>query len=236
MDPRMRDRRVTVIREAGRRRLRRLVFVLCLVAAAGIGTGIVLSPVLDVNQIEVTGVDAAHAAEVRAATRIDRGEALLLVDTGAVTVRVEELIWVDEVDVVRELPGTLRVDVTPRFPVAWRIDAHGAIQLIDSRGVAIMPTATPPLGLPELQVGADDLAVAARTARAVPEALAPYVGRIAVTAGEASVWLTSGTEVQLGAPSDLDAKLRAAHAVLSALGGVPVAYVNVEVPSAPVTG
>lgn len=236
MDPRLRARRVSVTREAGRRRLRRLLWVLTAVAVAAAATGIVLSPLLDVNQIEVTGVDAAHAAEVRAATHVDKGEALMLVDTAAATLGVEELIWVEEADVVRQLPGTLRVDVTPRFPVAWRTDGDGTIELIDARGIAIMAAPSPPLGLPELQVAPDDVVGAARAARAMPDGLAPLVGRITITAGEASVWLTSGTEVQLGQPRGLHDKLRAAEAVLTALGGVPVTYVNVKVPSAPVTG
>jgi cell division protein FtsQ len=236
MDPRVRERRVAVTRDAGRRRLRRLLWVLGAIGTAALATGLVLSPVLDVNQIAVRGVDSAYRAEVRAAAAVDRGEALLLVDTGAVTTRVEQLIWVDEAHVVRRLPGTLSVEVTPRFPVAWRTGGDGTIELIDDRGIAIMPAPGPPLGLPELQVGGDDVRAAARVASSIPEGLAPRVSRITITSGEASVWLSSGTEIQLGRVLTVHEKLRAADAVLQALGGVAVNYVNVKVPSAPVTG
>jgi cell division protein FtsQ len=226
-----------VLREAGRRRLRRLLWVLGVAGVAAAIAGAVVSPLLDVNQVEVTGIDEVHADEVRTVARVETGAALLLLDTGAVRTRVEELIWVDEAAVVRQLPGTLRIDITPRFPVAWRSTDGGAIELIDGRGVAIMTASTTPAGLPELQVGDGSIEAAARAARSIPEQLAPYVARITTDeGGMVHVWLVTGTDLRLGDPNGLAIKLRAAEALLVALGGVPVGYVDVSVPSAPVTG
>jgi cell division protein FtsQ len=226
-----------VIREAGRRRLHRLLWVLGAVVVAGGATGAVLSPILDVNQIAVVGVDGAHADEVRAAAGVEQGAALLLVDTGAVTDRIEALTWVDEARVSRQLPGTLRVDVTPRFPVAWRTGEANEVELIDRRGVAVTTAPAPPPGLPELQAAGPDVQTAARIATALGSTLAPQVARIVVDGGYGRLWLVTGPEVRLGdARRDLEAKVRAAAALVAALGGAPVNYINVDPPSAPTTG
>jgi cell division protein FtsQ len=236
MDPRVRDRRIAVTREAGRRRLRRLLFVLGALGLAGIVAGAVFSPLLDVNRVRVVGVDPAHADEVRAAAGVEPGEPLMLVDTGAATARVEDLIWVDDVHIVRQLPGTLRVEVTPRFPVGWRTAPTGEVELIDVRGVTLMTAPTPPAGLPQLEATGDAVGVAARVAGALGESLAPQVARVAVTDGQAFLWLTSGIQVRFGAATTLGAKAHAAEALLAALGGTPVTYIDVTVYSAPVTG
>jgi cell division protein FtsQ len=236
MDPRVRARRAAVTREAGRRRLRRLLWLLGALALAGALTGAVLSPLLDVNRVRVVGVDGAHADEVRAATGVEQGAALLLVDTGAVTSRVEELAWVDEVQVRRVLPGTLRVEVTPRFPVAWRATPAGTVELIDRRGVAVTTVPTPPAGLPELEARGADVAAAARVAGALGSTFAPQVARVVVDGGHGRLWLHAGPEVRLGEARDVVAKIRSAEAVLAALGGGLVNYLDVRVPSAPVTG
>ena len=238
MDPRLRDRRVSVLREAGRRRLRRVLWVLGTIAVAATATGIVVSPILDVNQIAVVGVDGAHADEVRAATGVERGEALLLVDTGTASERVETLAWVDHAEISRELPGTLRVTVTPRFPVAWRGTDAEVIELIDRRGVAVTTAPAMPAGLPELQAGAPaDVRAAAHVASALGSQLAPQVARVIVEGGWGRLWLHSGGEVRLGdVHRELGSKLRAAVAMLETLAGANVNYLSVEVPSAPTTG
>ncbi len=48
--------------------------------------------------------------------------------------------------------------------------------------------------------------------------------------------LRDGPEVRLGPPDNVPAKTRAALAVLGTITGPPPAYVDVRVPTAPVTG
>jgi cell division protein FtsQ len=215
-----------------------VLWVLAAFVVAAVASGVVVSPVLDVNQIEVVGVDGAHADEVRAATGVEPGEALLLVDTGAATERIDVLAWVDEARVSRQLPGTLRVTVTPRFPVSWRATETGTVELIDGRGVPVTTAPAIPAGLPELQAGsAPDVRAAAHVASQLGSTLAPQVARVIVDGGWGRLWLHSGVEVRLGAVHrELQSKLRAAAAIHDALGGANVNYIRVEVPSAPTTG
>ncbi len=236
MDPRVRARRVAVTREAGRRRLHRLLWVLGVLALAAAGTGAVLSPLLDVNQIAVVGVEGAHADEVIAAAGVHPGEPLLTTDTGAVVDRIEALPWVADVRVARQLPGTLRVEVTPRFPVAWRAIDEGGIAIFDHRGVTISTAPAPSPGLPELNATGADVRAAARVAGALSPTLVPQVASIAVENGYVRLILVGGTEVRFGDARALAAKVKATDAMLTALGPTRGNYLDVRSPTAPVSG
>jgi len=242
IDPRMRARRDAVTREAGRRRLRRLPVAGAVLALTGLAAGVVLSPLVDVDDVVVTGA-GSRSTEVRAAADVDAGSALLLVDTGAVEERVEALAWVSGVDVSRELPGTLRVSVRVRPPVAFAPRPDGTVALVDAAGVVIGTGTTPPGGLPALVVTdpppAAGLRVEPRGAARVAGALGPLAGRVArvsVERGQAALLLTDGTEVRLGDLSRVTEKARAADAILAAPGVAGITYVDVRVPAAPVTG
>ena len=236
IDPRIRARRVAVTREHGRRRLHRVLWVLGLLAAAALATGAVLSPVLDINRIAVRGVEGPHAEEVRRAIGIAPGEPLLLADTGAAAVRIEQLEWVDEVRVERKLPGTLRVVVTPRFPVAWRSTADGTIVLLDRAGAAISRQTEVPEGLLQVDARADGRRAGARVAAALSPGLRLFIGQLVVRDGQVAAILKNGVAIRFGDPSGARAKGAAAEAVLQAIAGAPIRYVDVSVPSAPVTG
>jgi cell division protein FtsQ len=241
IDPRIRARRVEVTRAAGRRRLRRLLIALGLVAAAAIGAAVVVSPLLDVDRVAVVG-GGDRAAEVRTAAAVQPGAPLLLVDTGAVESRVEGLSWVADARVSRDLPGTLRIDVRMRPPVAYTPRPDGRVAVVDPSGSVVALANAAPGGLPALVTTSPapgpGRRIAPRAAARVAAALGPLAGRVArisVDHAQAALLLTDGTEVRLGGLDHVGGKARAADAVLAALPG-PVVYVDVRVPSAPVTG
>lgn len=218
--------------------------MLVLLGLATGALGAAFSPLLDIDRVRVVGLgpDAARAGEVRGAAGADVGSPLLLADTGAIEDRVESLPWVADARVTRHFPGTLTVHVSPRVPVAWSAAADGAVAVVDAHGRVVATALTPPSGLPQL-LGAETPAsskvvapIAARVAGAVPADIRPAVAGIVVEDDQAVLRLGVGTEVRLGAPRGVAAKARAAAAVLGSLGlGLP-SYVDVRVPSAPVTG
>jgi cell division protein FtsQ len=241
MDPRIRARRVEVARAAGRRRLRRLGIAAALTLAVLAATGLVLSPLLDVDHVVVVGA-GARASQVRAAAAVDRGAPLLLVDTGAVEDRVSGLSWVADARVERALPGTLRIRVRTRPPVAFAPRPDGRVAVVDPTGTVVAIAGTAPAGLPAIVTTSPPPRAGARihppAAGRVAAALGPLAGRItriSVDHHAAALLTTDGTEVRLGALVGLREKARAASAVLGALPG-RVVYVDVSVPSAPVTG
>lgn len=264
VDPRMRERRVAVVRAQGRRRLRVLLAITGVACVVGLAWVIVQSPLLAVEHVRVRGAQHTGADAVLHAAAVGEHVPVLLVDTGAIARRVEHLPWVARAVVHRDPPHALRIDVTERVMVAW-VPAPApatAVGLVDDTGrvVAVAPHA--PRGLPEITgvpfVPAPGATIRPATLAHVlaplPAGLRSEVRTVTGDAASATLVLQSGDaaqspagggptvsppaadEVRLGPAVDLRAKGEAAWAVLQRLGAQHVRYVDVEVPSAPATG
>lgn len=145
VDPRLRARRIAVRKGAGRRRLNRLV-ILVLIAVLALTTVIVLkSPILDVDEIAVSGARAVETETIAEAAGVQTGSALLLVDLESVQRAVESLPWIEEATVTRDLPGGLVIDVIERTPAAV-VAAGDAAVLVDPDGHVLSDAA--PAALP----------------------------------------------------------------------------------------
>ena len=104
----------------------------------------------------------------------------------------------------------------------------------------------PPSGLPQLLGSTSSGRVgsrlrgaagtaAARVARILPADLRTVATSLRVTQGLVTVGLDHGPEIRFGTPDALALKGRTALAILNSLPR-PVHYIDVRVPSAPVTG
>jgi len=264
IDPRMHERRVTVLREQGRRRLRILLGLLTAACVVGLAWLVVHSPLLAVSSVSVRGAQQESAATIAKVAGVHDGDATLFVDGGRVARRVEALPWIEQARVSRDLPHGITISVVERVPVAWvRRAAPGgapaAIALVDRTGRVLADVAAPPPGLAEL-VGVrragppGGTIVPARVAvslMTLPEGLRAQVSRLVLGDDAAVLTLAAppngavpaAREVRLGrlqgtSVQDTATKGRAALAVLDALAGrgQRVGYVDVHVPEAPATG
>jgi cell division protein FtsQ len=157
---------------------------------------------------------------------------------------IEALPYVQSARVQREWPDTVTIRVVERVPVAWM--ASGSRHaLVDRTGRVLESRAEAPVGMPQLASTAAVPAAGRRVATAVGEgarvaaalgSLAAGVRLITVTDAGVSLQLVSGPEVRLGEPDRVAVKVRAAAAVIAALHGAPVQYVDVSVPTNPVAG
>ena len=244
MDPRLRQRWIETRRREGRRRLRVAVGVLAVVVVAGGSWGATRSPVLDVDRVVVEGAARSGARLVAEASAVRRGQPLLDVDRGAAAHRVGALPWVLRAEVRRDWPGTVRIRVTERVPVAVTRADSDRWALLDrsARVLAVVPA--PPLGLalvdglpeagaPGTRLG-DRAAEALGVVTALPPALSPRVVGVAVGDEGLSLRLAPQGEVRLGPAEAVDDKLRAALSVLGVVDGRTVATLDVRIPAAPV--
>jgi cell division protein FtsQ len=237
IDPRIRERRIEVQREAGRRRLRILLVVSCVLSAAGLAYLAVMSPFLDIDHVTVAGERHLSAAQIRAAAGVHPGDHLLLVDTGAVARRVERIPWVRDAKVTRDFPGTLRIIVDEYAPVAY-VRVTGAVVLVAANGRVIARTANPPAGTVEIRglrrVPAAGEVLAPREAVSIvpqlPAALGLHVEAVDVSGSGLALELRGGGEIRLGNASDLTAKAASALAVLDHLAGTSFSYIDVSTP------
>ncbi len=256
IDPRIRARRVAVVREQGQRRLRLVLFVIAFLGALGLVWLVIESAALDVDHVEVSGTRGVSVAAIVAASGIHHGDALTFVDTGAARARVEALPRIASAKVSRSFPGTVTIKVTERDPAAWvsmpvrKGGPPGPVVFVDALGRVIEKGKSPAAGLPEIRglgplprVGERVRPVGAVTLLgALTEALRSQVATVTIEHGEAILGLRDGAggwpsvgSVRLGAITDIRAKSIAAVAVLGALDH-SVGYLDVRVPSAPATG
>jgi cell division protein FtsQ len=260
IDPRIRDRRIEVIREAGRRRLRITLVVASTIVVMGLAYLAVRSPLLDVDHVRITGTRRVSVTAVEQAARVHKGAALLFTDTGAIARRVERLPWVDHASVRREYPGTIIIAVTEFAPTAYVRVSPKVVALVASTGKVIALTRTAPAGAVEVvgekvapKVGASiSPPDAANVISHLPKRLAAQVRAVDVGAPSAALVLsgTAGTtavckqqvggvqgppQIRLGTFARSRVKGMVALAALDDLAGRPFTYIDVSADRAPVT-
>jgi len=243
INPRIRERRIEVQREAGRKRLRVLLVVSSVLSAFGIAFLVVTSPVLDVDHIPVVGAQHITPAQVRAAAAVHPHDHLLFVDTGAIARRVEQIPWVEHASVKRDLPGTLKITVTEYTPSAFVRVATGGVVLVAANGHVIAHAPAAPAdtievrglrqapGVGQLLSPPDAAGIVSR----LPGVLAQQVAAIDVSGSGVALVLASGHQIRLGSSADLDAKAASAQAVLTHLGPACFAYIDVSTPNRPLS-
>jgi cell division protein FtsQ len=245
IDPRIRARRIGVLRDAGRRRLRRVIDVGVVLLVAAAFAIALRSPLLAVRTVRVTGASHVSASEVAQQSGIRTGEQLVDVDLAGAGRRIEALPWVATVTLTRSMGGTVGIRVTERAPAAVVGDGAGAV-VVDATGrvlarVSDVPTIASGLirvaGLPSGLAPGDEvpgspgdaLALAGRLAAAVPGAISQ------VSVGpELLATLAQGGQVRFGDTTDLAAKLRSLQTVLDEVDLTCLGVLDVRVPANPV--
>lgn len=199
-------------RRAGRR-------LLLLTLVLGLAWVLLVSRWLGVDRVQVVGQQRVTAAQVEQASAVLAGVPLARVDTGAVERRVGRLAPVEAVQVTRSWPGTLRVVVTERTPVAGLVSPAG-VTLVDATGVLFGGERRLPDGVVRLQVtapGPADPATRAALAvlRELPPALRERVRIVrAATPSSVELLVADGKRVVWGAPGGTATKAAAALVLL----------------------
>lgn len=252
LDPRLRARRREIQRDEGRRRLRRLQAVLGLAGLGAAVWGLALSPLADVDRVQVHGAMRTGARVVEDATGIHRGEAMVTLDLGEAADAVEALPWVATAKLSRHWPGRVVVTVDERPAVAVVAARNGSRVVVDRTGRQLasvedgaFPELTLIVGLgPEPDPGATlggEAHDALELASLLPRALPDLPTRLAVVDGELELRLLQRTGVEtlvrFGEADRLADKVVALAALVDAgvLREVPAPLVvDVRAPDAPV--
>jgi cell division protein FtsQ len=142
-------------RRAGRRR--RVLRVLLGILGAGV-VGVLVwliwfSSALAVDRVQVEGTTTLTSADVRAQAAVRLAEPLVRVDTVAIESRVAAMERIDQVEVTRQWPSTIRIEVVERKAVAWVLSG-GAIRALDRYGIDFRSLRSEPDHLTEIRVEA----------------------------------------------------------------------------------
>jgi cell division protein FtsQ len=237
VDPRLQARRVEVARGQGRRRLRWVVLgVLVVVLIVG-AFALVRSPALDVDRIEVRGAARTEQAEAREASGIALGSALVSLDAPAAERRLEAIPWVERATVSRSWPGTVRIALVERTPVAVVGTGAQAVQ-VDRDGRALAPASGADLPV----VAGDPVAPGEHgsptqrwvvaTVAGLPADLRREVAAAAATPSGIRLTLRDGIDVRWGDASQPTAKADAVQVLLEQADRSTIATIDVTVPRA----
>ncbi|HEX8771779.1 MAG TPA: FtsQ-type POTRA domain-containing protein [Acidimicrobiales bacterium] len=243
MEPRIRVRRAQVRRQEGRRRLHVLVAVAVCLCVAVVAWTASRSPLLDVDRVVVDGASLTGASTARGASGVERGTAMVDIDESAVANRLRSLPWVRSASVRRDWPGTLRLGLVERTPVAITPASVGGWALIDREGRVLTASATPApgllvvAGLPPAGPPGTTLGAAARglldVVGAIPGGLRPLVTNLTVDTNGINLGLAPGGTILLGGADDVAAKMRSAELVLQGVDTTKLAVLDVRLPKTP---
>jgi cell division protein FtsQ len=181
------------------------------------------SSVLGVSRVVVTGNGGVGADEIRRAAGVADGEPLATVNLDRVRARVAALARIEWATVSRSWPGTLRIRVRERTPIAVA-PVGGRSALVDRYGVVVDLRDSAPLRLPRLRVSrlaADDPATRAALSviRALPDALSRLVEEVrAPTASSVTLALSDGRTVVWGGAERSGHKARILQTLLEQSG------------------
>lgn len=209
-----------------------LLTVLLLATAAWVG---LRSPLLTVDRVDVTGVERLAVTQVQQQAAVRLGTPLVRVDTEAVASRVARLPAVRTVAVDRDWPGTLRVVVRERTPVAVRA-VGPSWALVDRWGVAFDTVDRRPRRLPVVSAPVDEgpeaLAATLDVLDALPLPVREQVRDVrATTPDSVIVRLSRGRTVVWGSSERVERKA----AVLAVLLTRKARVYDVSAPDTPTT-
>jgi cell division protein FtsQ len=244
MHPRFRARRIEVKRDAGRRRLRRVVALGILAALIVSGYLVTRSPLLDLDHVRVVGITHTDAAALAAAGGLRTGQPMTDIDIDQARHRIRALPWVDTVAIHRHWPGSVTVTVTERRAVAalavdgtrWLVlDGTGRVletrssrptdlAVLATLGVDAAPGETVPAALPGLAL-----------AGYVTADLRPWILEVVVNPdGTLEAQLQNDIRASFGSQAHLADKIIGLATVLTRVDLTDLEHIDLQVPSSPV--
>jgi cell division protein FtsQ len=250
IDPRIRQRRLAVLRSRGRRRLRWVLGVLGGVALLVVVVAVLHTPLFGARAITVTGAHPeTGTAAIVAAAGLARHPPMISLNPGAVAGRVEALPFIASAQVERNWPDGVQISVTERVPAmqmagpgtAWSVlDGHGrTLQVGPARlpGLVVFIVHTRSGGVPPSPVGQSlppDTTAGLLVCRSLPKAFSAQVVSVTVAPDSSiSLALNSGVTVELGTDTDLTAKFEDVASVIAYGSLHPTSTIDVSVPESP---
>jgi cell division protein FtsQ len=212
------------------------VAFLALLVVGGAVYAVYFSSLLEVEGLEVRGLDTIRTAEIERAAEAPIGEPLATVDLEAIELKISSLGGVRSVEVSRQWPHELLVEVEERVPVAV-VRLGEQLRNLDADGVIFGDRTRQPGNLPMVVTSSDTDGDALREAAAVAGALEPAflatVDHLQVaTVDQISLNLRDGRIVLWGSAEQSEEKAEVLAALLSRRAEV----YDVSVPGSPTTG
>lgn len=131
-------------KRAGRRR-RRMIFTLLLLAVVCAAVFVCVTIFFKINTISVSGDTRYSAQEVIAASGISEGQNIFTVSQKRLLQKITALCpYVEEVEVIRHLPGALELRITESSEVYASINSLGQVTMVNASATVLEQRASLP--------------------------------------------------------------------------------------------
>lgn len=241
--PRFRARRIEVRRDAGRRRLRRLGAVGVLLALLAVAYVVTRSPLLDLDRVDVAGLEHTDRTMLLATGGLDLGQPMTDIDIDRARDKIAALPWVDTVSIRRHWPNRLEVAVTERRAVA-ALAVDGGWLVLDATGRVLESRAARPTDLTVIAPVGATAEPGGTVAPALPAIslagyvttdLRPWFVDIVVNAeGGLDAHLANNITVVFGSPVHLSDKMIGLATVLTRVDLKDLDRIDLQVANSPV--
>ncbi|MEN9740566.1 MAG: hypothetical protein RLZ72_832 [Actinomycetota bacterium] len=196
---------------ARRQRRTRLTVTLTVVTFLTFVSVLVLSPLMSLQKIVVSGNDYVKDKVIIGAVKDQLGTPLALVNYDSITSRLSSVIEVQSFSTEIRPPHTLVIRVVERTPIGALKSAKGW-DIVDAAGVVIRSTKSKPKGVPELQIAgvdAEGFAPIVKTLLALPPALRSDVAAVGASTRDTVTFVLRGVEHEIRWGSDENSALKA---------------------------
>lgn len=203
-------------------------------------------PVVQVEEVTITGLTSHDAGRIRAALESEATEMTTLhVRPERLYEAIEGFTVVRGLDVTTDFPHGMRIHVFEHHPVALVASGRSRVPVGTDggvlRGVSVKPGTLPLVkvggALPADRVDHRATLDLLKVAGGAPRALAPRLGEVVRDGGKGIVVrMEEGPELLFGAPTRVRAKWIAATSVLADQGSQGASYVDLRMPDRPVAG
>jgi len=242
-ETRLRARRIAVNRQAGRRRLRRLVVLAALLLVAVGLLASLGSSSFGVREADVRVSGNVYTDQVALRVAIDAviGTPVILVDTEALEAEIEAIPWVDEASVRTDLPYGLVIDISEREPVLSYPGPDDLFRVLDGEGRVLdvidgwpfeylLLVGVEPPALAAGEFAPPGYVGAATLGRTLTGSILARVSLVQVdeAGNDLVVVLDDDTEIRFGAARDLFAKLVRLETVYASGAASSAAVIDVS--------
>ncbi len=206
------------------------------------------SEALKIDQIEVRGNNRLEASYICSLAGVGKNTNLIRADTGRIVSNLKQEPWVEEVQVSKNFPSRLVLEIKEREPIFQVLTNHQFF-LVDGSGFVISMESEPLAGIPQLNlIPAPELEVtgtlqseefhwAAEAYRYLPQGLKSLLVGVSVVPGKGVTLFTSaGYSIILGSNQDLERKIELAVLILGEVARKyrRLEYIDVSMPDNPV--
>lgn len=187
-----------------------------LLAATLVAFALLRAPFFAISEVQLSGESRTNEGTIRAALAIEEDQPLATFDIDTAEAAVAELPWVEQVQITRGWPSTLRVQIRERLPAAAvATDSSREWAVVSGDGHVLERRLTPPRNVPlvvapgvlvdDVQIGAvaGELAGVLAVSTNVPAQLKVWVDSWTVdSAGSVAAELTGSARAVFGSEAD----------------------------------